>query len=208
MSAAGRILQFAKAPLPGRVKSRLATALGTEGAAEVARVLTERVAAGLTALPAGWDPVLCADMPGDPALQAIAARHARVLWPQGEGDLGQRMGRCVARALAASRAAIVIGSDCTGYDSTYLRHAIRILESGTDAVLGPAVDGGYVLIGFRRWVPGAMDGIAWGSPTVADAQRRRFAAAGLGWEELPPRADVDRPEDLWMLGRAPGIRRW
>lgn len=202
----GRILQFAKAPLPGRVKSRLQPALGAAGAAALAHRLIDAVAASLRDLPAGWDALLCADVPGDPALRAIAARYGLGIWPQGAGDLGERMGRGVSRALGEGAAAIVLGSDCTGYDAAYLRQAIRLLESGSDAVLGPAIDGGYVLIGFRRWVPGVMDAIAWGGAGVAAAQRERFRAKGLRWEELPPRADIDRPEDLWML--AEPIRPW
>lgn len=206
MASAGYILQFAKAPVPGRVKSRLAAALGETGAADVARGLTRSVAAALRDLPTGWEAVLCADLPEDPVLAAIAERHRSALWPQGAGDLGERMSRCVQRALDATAAVIVVGSDSSGYDRAYLDRAIQVLASGADAVLGPAVDGGYVLIGFRRWLPGAMDGIAWGSAGVADAQRRRFAALGLSWEELPPRADIDHPADLWMLPAA--IRPW
>jgi hypothetical protein len=199
----GYLLQFAKAPVPGRVKSRLQPALGAEGAAAVARELTAFVAASLDTLPAGWEAILCADSPEDEALCAIARRHQRPVWSQGDGDLGERMGRCIERALQSAAGAIVVGSDCTGYDRAYLQRAITILESGADAVLGPAVDGGYVLIGVRRWVPGLMDGIAWGGAGVAEAQRRRLADAGYRWGELAPRADIDRPEDLWMMS---GVR--
>jgi glycosyltransferase A (GT-A) superfamily protein (DUF2064 family) len=74
-----------------------------------------------------------------------------------------------------------------------------LLASGTQAVLGPAVDGGYVLIGLRRCPEGLFEGIAWGSASVASSQRRRLQQFGLPWQELPPRADVDRPVDLWMV---------
>lgn len=207
MSRGGYILQFAKAPVPGRVKRRLQPALGPEGAAAVARGLTARVAASLRPLPAGWEAILCTDTPEDDTLRAISREHPRQVWSQGDGDLGERMGGCIERALRSAAAVIVVGSDCTGYDGAYLQRATGILDSGADAVLGPAVDGGYVLIGLRRWAPGLMDGIDWGSAGVAEAQRRRFAAAALRWHELPPRADIDRPEDLWMLEGA-GIRPW
>lgn len=207
LSRGGYVLQFAKAPVPGLVKSRLQPALGAEGAAAVARRLTVCVAAMLRPLPVGWEAILCADTPEDDTCLAIAREHRRQVWSQGDGDLGERMGRCIERALHSAAAVIVVGSDCTGYDGAYLQRAIGILGSGADAVLGPAIDGGYVLIGLRRWVPGLMDGIDWGGAGVAEAQRQRFVAARLRWQELAPRADIDRPEDLWMLEGA-GVRPW
>ncbi|MFM7783462.1 MAG: hypothetical protein ACKPE6_02250, partial [Gammaproteobacteria bacterium] len=78
----GYLLQFAKAPLPGRVKSRLQPALGAEGAAAVARDLTAYVAAMLSPLPVGWQAILCADTPEDDTVRAIARAYPQQVWPQ------------------------------------------------------------------------------------------------------------------------------
>jgi uncharacterized protein len=208
--ANGCIVQFAKAPRPGLAKTRLCGRLSEQQAAAVARTLVRTVSAALDRAPQGWSVRLCADDPEDPFLRELAAGSGRVLDAQGEGDLGARMARAAQAALRASRAVIVVGSDCLGYDADYLHMAAAALEAGQDAVLGPAADGGYVLVGLSRYVAGVFDSIGWGAANVAQAQRRRFRELGLGWRELPLRADIDRPEDLWMLcpaaARAPAAQ--
>ncbi|MBP8925813.1 MAG: TIGR04282 family arsenosugar biosynthesis glycosyltransferase [Pseudomonadales bacterium] len=203
----GCFLQFAKAPRAGRVKTRLQPALTALQAAALARVLTAHVAAALDAIPPGWDAFICADEPGDPFLCELAARHKRVIREQGAGDLGPRMQRALALALRDYPAAILVGSDCPGFDPDYLLEATRILARA-DAVLGPAQDGGYVLIGFSRMREAVFDGPAWGSDSVLATQRARLQALGHSWEELPLRADIDRPEDLRQLGEDSPLRRW
>jgi uncharacterized protein len=74
--------------------------------------------------------------------------------------------------------------------------AVRALQGGADAVLGPAADGGYFLIGLRRAQPQLFRGIAWGSAKVLDATRARLRQAGLRWQELAIHPDLDRPQDL------------
>ncbi len=198
----GCFLQFAKAPRAGAVKTRLHARFTPAAAAAVARELTCRVAAALGAIPAGWDAMLCADDPADEFLRGLAARAGRELCAQGGGDLGERMWRAADAALARYRAVIVVGSDCLGYDAAYLGEAAAALERGCDAVLGPALDGGYVLAGFTRLPSAVFAGVPWGTDAVLARQRERFAALGLRWHELPERADIDRPQDLWRLGEA------
>lgn len=196
----GCFLQFAKAPRAGAVKTRLHEQLSPAVAAEVARELTRRVAAALRAVPAGWDATLCVDDSTDAFLRELAAREGRTLRAQGDGDLGARMWCAADAALAEYRAVIVVGSDCLGYDAAYLGDAAAALERGFDAVLGPALDGGYVLAGFTRMPPAVFAGMSWGTDVVLARQRERFAALGLRWHELPERADIDRAQDLWRLG--------
>lgn len=196
----GCFLQFAKAPRAGAVKTRLHRRLSPAAAADVARELTCRVAAALRAIPAGWDAALCVDDTTDAFLRELAAREGRAMRVQGDGDLGARMWRAVDAALAEYRAVIVVGSDCLGYDAAYLGQAATMLERGCEAVLGPALDGGYVLVGFSRLPPGVFAGVQWSTAAVLAQQRERLAALGLRWDELPVRADIDRPEDLWRLG--------
>lgn len=207
----GCFVQFAKAPLPGRVKTRIAERHGDEAAAAIARTLTEDVAAALCAAPAGWSSALCVDDPADPFLLTLAATHRRPLFAQGAGDLGARMARAASTVLDEwhQAAVIVVGSDCRGYDPDYLRSAAATLDAGVDAVLGPAADGGYVLIGMRRCPRGLFEAIAWSTAEVAEQQRARLRGCGLSWAELPLRTDIDRPEDLPAdLARSGGLRRW
>jgi hypothetical protein len=203
--AAPCLLLFAKSPRPGHAKTRLAPPLDRAQCAAAARALLQCAARSLGALPADWRVRLCADDPACLELRALAAAHGFRIAPQGEGGLGERMARAARAGLARHAGAIIVGSDCTGLDAQYLRAAAAALDRGCDAVLGPALDGGYVLIGLRRVPAGLFDGIAWGGPEVAAAQRRRFRELGLRWTELPPRADVDRAGDLWRL--CPGFPR-
>jgi glycosyltransferase A (GT-A) superfamily protein (DUF2064 family) len=105
------------------------------------------------------------------------------------------------RALAGAPAAIVIGSDCPALAPEHLRAAAAVLAGGEDAVLAPAEDGGYVLIGLAHPERSLFERIAWGGPTVLAETRARLAAAGLRWRELATLWDVDRPEDLDRLRR-------
>jgi len=195
----GCVLQFAKAPVAGRAKTRLAPILGEAGAASVAMELTATVTAALRVLSPRWPTVLCVDDPGHPFLQALSREAGCGIQSQGEGDLGARMERACMQALRAFPAVILVGSDCTGYDEGYLRRAAALLEAGVPAVLGPAIDGGYVLLGLGSCPDGLFEGVRWGSADVAHHQRQRLAACLSGWRELPPRADIDRPGDMWML---------
>jgi rSAM/selenodomain-associated transferase 1 len=202
----GCVVQFAKAPVPGRVKTRLQPVLGAEGAALLAEHLLRDVVRCLAAVPAGWDSVLCVDDPGHPFFRYLLQGKGSGALPQGDGSLGERMRRACVRVLGEYPAVVLVGSDCLGYDAGYLGMACRLLEAGTPAVLGPAIDGGYVLIGLRSFPDGLMEGIAWGGADVARDQRGKFLACGLRWSELPPRADVDRAGDLWMLEDGPWRR--
>lgn len=202
----GCVVQFAKAPVPGRVKTRLQPALGPEGAALLAEHLLRDVARAVAPASAGWDSMLCVDDPGHPFFRHLLQGKGSDPLPQGDGSLGERMRRACVQVLGEYPAVILVGSDCLGYDPGYLGSACRLLEAGTPAVLGPAIDGGYVLIGLRSFPEGLMDDIAWGGADVARDQRARFRACGLRWSELPPRADIDRAGDLWMLGDGPWLR--
>jgi rSAM/selenodomain-associated transferase 1 len=195
------ILVFAKAPVPGEVKTRLIPALGAAGAAALHERLTDGALA--TAAAAGVGPVelCCAPDTSHPALAALARTHGATLAEQGAGDLGGRMHAAFRRALAGAPAAIVIGCDCPALTAQHLRAAAAALARGADAVLAPAEDGGYVLIGLARAEPSLFAGIAWGGPDVLERTRARLAALAWRWQELETLWDVDRPEDLARLPR-------
>jgi rSAM/selenodomain-associated transferase 1 len=192
------LIVFARAPAPGRVKTRLAPLLGAQGAAAlharlVEKTLTTVAAAGFTRVY-----LYCASATNHPFLREMATRHGVLLRAQGRGDLGERM----YRALRRHPGAVLIGSDCPVLRPADLRDAARALRSGVDAVLSPAEDGGYVLIGLRRASRRVFAGVDWGEARVLAQTRARLRALGWRWSELRTVWDVDRAEDVARLRRS------
>ena len=197
-----RVLVFAKAPVPGQAKTRLAPALGERGAAELHRQLLTRALRTAIAAELGPVELWCAPDTHDPFFCACAEKFGLSLHDQGEGDLGMRMSRALESALADGAPALLIGSDCPALTAQYLRQAAAACGSGNHAVFGPAEDGGYALIGLAR-APSAtlFENIAWGTSTVMQQTRLRLQGLGWRWIELGALWDVDRPSDLPRLRR-------
>jgi hypothetical protein len=194
----GRILVFARAPVPGRCKTRLIPALGARGAARLQRRLTLRTLA--RALRAGAEVELwCAPDPGHPFFQSCRRDFGVRLRRQPAGDLGRRMALALQRALRGG-AAVLVGSDCPELTSADLRAAMKTLDTH-DAVLQASPDGGYVLIGARRFERRALSAIAWSSGRELAQTRARLRRLGLRWRERPLRRDVDTPADYCRARR-------
>jgi uncharacterized protein len=193
------VVVFARAPEPGKVKTRLIPVLGEEGAAALHRRLVAHSLAVATAAGIGPVELWCAPDTGDPFFDDCERRFGVSLHSQGEGDLGARMQRAFEAVLARARRAILVGSDIPALSARYLRDAERVLARGDDVVIGPAEDGGYVLIGLSRRDPELFRGIPWGGPEVLAETRRRVAALRWRSSELSALWDMDRPEDLQRL---------
>jgi rSAM/selenodomain-associated transferase 1 len=193
------IAVLAKAPVPGFAKTRLAPALGDVGAAALQERLTALAVA--TACEAGIGPVTLWATPdvAHPSFAALARRHPVALALQPDGDLGTRM---LAAIEAVKGPALVIGTDCPALAAHHLQIAAAHLRNGIDAVLIPADDGGYVLIGMRHPQPALFTGIAWSTDSVAAETRGRMARLGLSWREPARLWDIDQPEDLERLTAA------
>ncbi len=190
------IIVFAKTPVPGQVKTRLTESLGAWGAAQ----LYERVAFHTlqTALDSGVGSVAlwCTPTTEHPFFNRCADRWKVELRTQPEGDLGRRMAAAFREALKATRAALLIGTDCPGLTGEDLREASLALKQKTDAVIGPTEDGGYVLIGLRALDVSLFEGVPWGTEKVLHETRQRLRDLRWTWHELPVRWDVDRAEDV------------
>lgn len=194
------LMVFARAPVPGAAKTRLIPTLGAAGAAALHAQLSHHTLA--RAITARVAPVQlwCSPGPAHPFFAACRTAFGIDLHTQCEGDLGSRMAGAFDEALDSSRHAVIIGTDCPDLSREDLRQAFHALDEGRDAVLGPAEDGGYVLIGLSRPAPALFRDIDWGSGRVLSQTRKRLGELGLTWRELAPRRDVDRPEDLAWAG--------
>jgi len=198
MTPSTALIVFAKAPVAGQAKTRLIPALGAAGAAALAERLLKHALGAAVA--AGFDTVELCVTPdsGHPVLHRRARQHGLALTTQGEGDLGARMQRALARALQTHGCALLIGSDLPALDAPRLRQAAAALHTH-DAVFVPALDGGYGLAGLRRSEPRLFEGMVWSTPQVMAQTRERAAAAGLRMAELSPVPDIDEPADLAHL---------
>jgi uncharacterized protein len=132
---------------------------------------------------------------GHPLFARLQADGIAGITAQRGTDLGERMYNALRDGLARFASVILVGSDCPGIDPAYLRQATGALR-GASVVLGPAADGGYVLIGARRVSPSVFSGIAWGGDKVFGDTVTALETAGLDWAALPVLADIDRPSDL------------
>jgi uncharacterized protein len=191
---------FVKAPIPGRVKTRLARELGRRGAAEVYRRMGRQVVAGVVG-PGYRTTVWFAPRSEGRLVREWLDSAERVAFrPQVGTGLGARLSAAFAREFrAGARCVVMIGSDCPGVDRRVVREAFSAL-SDWDLVLGPALDGGYYLIGLAAPAPGLFRGIAWSTEGVMSQTLARASTLGLSHQALSPLRDVDTARDAHAWG--------
>jgi len=195
----GRLIIFAKAPVPGQVKTRLIPFLG-EGPATLLyekMILHTLTTAASSAL--GPVDLWCTPSAEDPFFSRCAKEFNIALLTQTDGDLGRRMAHAFRETLKRASFALLMGADCPSLTPGDLVEGGLRLSEGADAVVIPSEDGGYVLLGLRRYAEDLFRDVAWGSETVMEETRARLRRLGWRWHELPERWDVDRKEDVERL---------
>jgi len=191
MHAEPRIIVMAKAPIAGRVKTRLTPPLSATQAASIhARMLEIVLARAQRLCRHVW---LAVDQPAHPMFRARAPWH---VCAQGAGDLGARMARLLSKSIAHdARPVLFLGADSPHMPDQRLLAAMNAL-AGHDVVLGPVEDGGYDLIGMTAPHAQLFQHIDWGSPRVFRQTCARCAQLGLRWHALDVFFDVDTVADL------------
>jgi rSAM/selenodomain-associated transferase 1 len=176
----------------GRVKRRLAREIGASVAIRFYRCCLSHSVMRLAA-DRRWRCVLAVDRGRDPFMRLAISRRGLTLMPQGDGDLGRRMQRLFTRLPPGP--VVIVGSDIPSIRPAHIAEAFKLLGEA-DAVLGPAPDGGYWLVGLKRSprVPAAFASVRWSGPhafadTLANLEGRRVALAAR-------LSDVDTAEDL------------
>lgn len=193
------LVVFAKAPVPGEVKTRLRVPLSAEQAARLYECFVQDTVdharlAGEAAVSVAYAP-----LPGRPDLAWLD--DAPPWFPQSEGDLGERLVDAFARAFRAGASkVVVIGSDCPDLEAGVLSQAFARLED-VEVVLGPAEDGGYYLIGLRSPKPHLFTRMEWSSPEVLRRTIERLRSRRESFWLLPVKRDVDDFADLKSLYR-------
>ncbi|NJL45166.1 MAG: glycosyltransferase [Leptolyngbyaceae cyanobacterium SM2_3_12] len=197
-----RVIVFTRYPQPGQTKTRLIPALGAEGAADLQRLMTEHL---LARLRPGVDRGLFSlevHFTGGSLAQMQAWLGAEMSCRGQVGTcLGDRLTSAFRHNFEASLAPVIaLGSDCPDIDTERVLQAVAGLHQ-SDLVLGPAADGGYYLIGLRRFYPQLFRHIAWGSADVLHQTTQVAKSHNLSMTFLSPLADIDRPEDLPIWDR-------
>lgn len=198
------ILLFVKHPDPGKVKTRLAAAVGAEEAAGIYRRLVAEVCRTLPR-DAAWRVIF--DPPErrpevETWLREMCGDAALEFYPQAPGELGARLERAFAEAFAdGCDFAAAIGSDCIELSPGLFDEAWNALCSGAEVVIGPSADGGYYLIALRGPHPQLFSGIVWSTEAVLSQTLARAEKSGLRVHLLGVRHDVDTAGD-WQRALA------
>ena len=199
------LLVFARVPIPGGVKTRMIPTLGEAGATRLYRRLLRETLETCARVPAVKRELWLDRATPDPELNGMAERLGLSRHLQSGSDLGSRMHRAFIDVFDRARKAVLIGSDCPEYDRDYIETDFRGLRHH-DAVLGPAADGGYVLIGLKRTDASLFSDIPWGTADVLEATRNRLRRLQWTWLELDIKQDVDEPQDLLLFPYLTGDR--
>lgn len=193
------IVLFAKQPVPGQVKTRLTPPLTSEQACRLYQAALQESVVRLLAT--GLPLLLCYS--GSRAWFSTTFPGLSLM-AQSDGDLGQRLSDVLQQAFSLGSGPVVLaGSDCPDLPLSLIEELLEALQV-TDVVTIPCRDGGYAMIGVRRWVPTLFSEIPWSTSAVLDATRRRCQEHGLsfyqtaGWEDLDELADLQR-----LVARAP-----
>jgi len=192
-----RLIVFTRYPEPGKTKTRLIPTLGPVGAADLQRKMTEHLFNMVKDLAGQRNISLEVRFEGG-TLEEMKGwlDNDLICQPQGDGDLGMRLQRAFAEAFAAGYSRVVaVGADCPALSAETIGRAFELLKTAT-LVLGPAIDGGYYLVGLNRLSPEIFTDIPWGSDRVLAQTLGSARKLDMSVALLEPLSDVDRPEDL------------
>jgi len=198
------VLVMAKAPRAGAVKTRLEPMLGRDGCA--------RLQAALIAVVSAW----AAEVAPGSAYLAFGGEEGELrphvgdgvhCFPDCAGDLGDRLTAATARVFRERPdPLLVVGTDMPLLTRAHAREAEAVLRGGADVTFGPALDGGYWMVGLSRPSPDVFDlGGDWGGPAVLARSLERAEMAGLRTELLGMERDLDDPADARALADHPRL---
>ncbi|CCH67302.1 Glycosyltransferase [Richelia intracellularis HH01] len=191
------LIIFTRYPEPGNTKTRLINTLGPEGAADLQRQMTEYTLAWAKKLVnTSYTSIEVRFNGGNLELMKAWLGDKLIYESQGEGDLGNNMGRSLFNAFQNNaQQVLLIGIDCPGLNADILTQAFDQLVN-YDLIIGPAVDGGYYLLGLKRYIPELFINISWGTARVLQQTISTAQRLGLSQMQLQTLTDIDRPEDL------------
>ena len=197
------IIIFAKAPEPGKVKTRLTTELSQVQAAELHERLVLYTLEWISKVVNKFDHIKaelwCAPSKRHAFFAHCEQRFPVVLLEQQGDNLGDRMFHAIEQVLGHSKQAIIVGTDCPFLTEQNITDCIDQLNNGGECVITPAKDGGYVMLGANKIDAQLFTNITWGGDTVFTETSRRLNDLGWSWQTQKSLNDIDRPTDLALL---------
>jgi rSAM/selenodomain-associated transferase 1 len=191
-----KLIVFTKAPVPGTVKTRLQPTVSAEDAAILQAFFIQQTLSIIADMQEVDVELCCFPEVTHPFFLQCAQQYGIAITPQQGEDIGERMANAIQEALATYRQVVVIGTDCPELTVDYLNEAFLRLVQGSKIVLGPAIDGGYVLLGLQCFSASLFTNINWGSDQVLLQTRTKLRELGWQWDELQQLRDIDTPDDL------------
>ena len=187
-----------KYPEPGRVKTRLAGNIGSEKAALICRKITERVMKQTITVAGDYDRFVFYDPPDRVRDFLSWLPHEKFIAQTGS-DVGERMDNAIRYLLEnGAEKAVITGADIPDLTSKIIIQAFEMLDH-SDAVIGPAHDGGYYLIGMKSPMPELFRNIPWSTRDVFSETVRTLERSGKSYDVLPVLSDLDTIEDLGYM---------
>lgn len=194
-SKTNKLLIFTKAPVLGEVKTRLQPEYSPEQSLALHKKLVINTLISVTNAPYYVTELCCSPNRQNMFFLDCENRFPIQLNDQLGDDLGERMAFAMSSALQVHTKVIIIGTDCPDLDKQYIDEAFKMLDE-FDSVIGPAADGGYVLLGLKQFSPELFSGFEWGSDSVLAQTRKVLNDLSWSCHELGIMHDIDRPEDL------------
>ncbi len=191
-----RIIVFARAPRLGKVKTRLNRALPLDEVLQLHKRLVRHMIASMSKVLGAQIELWVDENTAHPFFQELQIEYPAIsVKLQSQGDLGAKMSHALSQSTDEYQASIIVGSDCPAIDSHYIEASINAL-SDQDLVIGPASDGGYVLIGTKRGSLPVFDGIDWGTEQVLHQTLQKVVQSELRVRLLAELNDIDQAFDL------------
>ncbi len=203
----GSVLVMAKAPIAGRVKTRLAPLLGAQGCAALHKRLLARAVQIAVSITPGSSFVAVEPWDERALVEPLVGSTASFI-PQEGDQLGERMSNASRRIFdVRPDPLVIIGTDVPTLTPSLVGEALWKLQDGCDCVFGPAHDGGYYLVGLARRTPAlfSIDPALWGGPEVLRASLDMARLHGLTVGFLPPLSDLDTEADAETLADDPAL---
>lgn len=207
MSQSQLVIQFAKAPVAGKVKTRLIPHLGAARACELHWDMTSELVRSLSSSVSSFDFQLHVNDSESDEVIALAKKHGCLFKQQIAGDLGDRMSYALEQALKRYQRVAIVGSDCLAINEELLARLFDSLAFN-DVALLPATDGGYAAIAMRQYVPSVFKNIEWGTATVLSETIQHLNKNNIDFHQLSPVSDIDNADDLKLYSDHKIVKRY